>query len=177
MADDLGIVNPVVDVSVDNTVGVPVVKEKRKLRPFPNDLPKIVDDLMKAERPVKLLDLVLSVPKIIATTVTPDQIPFAGAAANPDIIKQLVGLNVSGAVINGQLVQGPAYQLENPSLGVYKVIHGLGFTDLCISIGAMQQPCTLMIKECAPTYFVVEATLDGDPVDMGFFFTLSRVIS
>jgi len=173
-------VTPILEIDV-NTGEAPRIidktpREKRIPKPLPLDVVQTVTKIV-TEGGAKLLDTDIRLPQVIATVIRPDQVPFAGAADNPDIIKQIISLNVSGAVVNDQLVQGPAYQLEKLGVGVYKVTHNLGTDGLCLSIGPLQPICSLLIRENHTHYFVVEVSVDGVPTDMGFVYTLARVIS
>lgn len=78
---------------------------------------------------------------------------------------------------DGKLLIDPGGMVvEHPSVGVYKVIHNLGYTNTSINVSIMEAPGSLLLKEHHPSYFVVEAYLDGALTDMDWCFTLMRTI-
>lgn len=78
---------------------------------------------------------------------------------------------------NGKFLIDCGFICEKLSIGEYKVIHGLGFDNLALSVCLLEPPGTLTIKENHTHYFVVGISVDKEPIDKEFTFTLTKAIS
>jgi hypothetical protein len=117
---------------------------------------------------------------LLIVTEFPDnkKTAFAGKKS-PEIIAQVLESNFKGTVIDNNLIEStsPIYKLEKSNIGLYKVIHNIGYTNTSLSVSLLVQPGSFEIKEHSPVSFTLQTTLDGKPKDLDFMFTISRVIS
>lgn len=74
------------------------------------------------------------------------------------------------------LIDPGGFVIEHKDLGEYKIIHNLGYTNVSLSPSILEGPGTLVIKEHHPMYFVIEISLDKQPIDKDWCFTLMRTL-
>lgn len=98
------------------------------------------------------------------------------------ITNEIAGLvhedNYKGVIDkNGKFLIDCGFICEKLNVGEYKVTHGLGFSNLALSVCLLEPPGTLTIRENHTHYFVVNITVDKKPKDKEFTFTLTKAIS
>lgn len=96
----------------------------------------------------------------------------------PEVAKKLHQISMKGHVsADGKWVTDPGgFFIVKEKIGVYKIIHNLGYANTSLSVSLVTPPGTLVVKEHSPTQFVVECSLDKKSTDMEWVFTLLRVI-
>ena len=124
--------------------------------------------------------VVMSFPKLIVVELPKEKkvTPFAGLIPEKTIQKVLE-LNHNGVVHREKdfRINPGEWKTEKLGVGVYKIVHNLGYDNLCLSISLLVQPGSFKITENTPTYFAVETSLDQVPTDLDFSFSLAKVIS
>lgn len=96
----------------------------------------------------------------------------------PNIAKAVFNIALKGVVSKeGKwLIDPGGFVIEHKNPGVYKIIHNLGYTNVSLSPSILEGPGTLIVKEHHPKYFVIELSLDGQPIDKDWCFTLMRTL-
>lgn len=96
----------------------------------------------------------------------------------PQVVKAVHTIALKGVVSKeGKwLVDPGGFVIEHKNPGEYKIIHNLGYTNVSLSPSILEGPGTLVIKEHHPKHFVINLSLDGQPIDKDWCFTLMRTL-
>ena len=122
----------------------------------------------------------INFPQVIAMHVQKPKenqtiLPFG--TPNQDVIDTIVNAALKGVVKkDGSWHINPGFIIEKPQIGVYKIYHNLGYKNTSLSVTILVSPGTINVLEHAPTYFIVETSIDKVPTDLDFAFTLIKVI-
>jgi hypothetical protein len=120
-------------------------------------------------------------PKIIAVELPKDvsSDPFSGTI-DPELVSKALSLNFNGVVSDvGLWLQEPAagWGIQKTDIGKYVVTHGLGYTNTSLSVYAIKDDANAEVLEHGLTSFTVQTTVNNQPTDSPWLFTLARVIS
>ena len=118
-------------------------------------------------------------PKILSTTLPNNKVTPFGGKKSSEVINKILNQNFKGTVKNNSLIEStsPLFVIEKLNIGLYKIIHNIGYENLTLSIALLAQPGSFEIKEHSPVSFTIQTVLDKVNKDLDFMFSITRVIS
>lgn len=124
---------------------------------------------------------VLEYPKVISMEYSESDLhpPFA-RSISPQQTQELLNSSHRGVTHRDgkwRIQPSPDWKIEKQAVGLYRIDHDLEEPNTSLSVSLLVQPGSFEIKVHSPYYFVVQTTLDGQPKDLDFSFSLFKVIS
>jgi len=120
----------------------------------------------------------INIPQVMSTELPEGKkvTPFGGVTRA--MVDKVNDASYKGAVSHdGKWLINSGFLLDKLDIGKYKITHGLGYKNTCLSVSILEPPGTINILENHTHYFVVETLVDRVSTDRDFSFCLTVVIS